>query len=146
MVKIRETASTHIDAPKEKVLQLLRDPDTLSLLAPRGTTMTPTGDDEVELRGRIEGVDVDERCRVRVEEDRRVDLEPIVTRGGSTGSWYVAEEEGDGTRLVHGLWVEPGNIIEEARARLNWRDFHDDLEEDLQRVESLVGAVDTAEL
>lgn len=146
MVKIRETASKHIDAPKEKVLELLRDPDTLSLVAPHGATMTPVGDDEVEVKGTIEGVDVDERCRVNVEEDRRVDLEPIVTEGGSTGSWYVAEDEGDGTRLTHGIWVEPGNILEEARARLNWRDFHDDLEEDLDRLENLVGAVDTADV
>lgn len=146
MVKLRESASTHIDAPKEQVLELLGDPDTLSLVGPHGATVTPRGDDEVEIRGTVEGVDVDTRCRVKVEGDHRVDLEPIVTKSGSIGSWYVAEDEGDGTRLVHGRWVEPGNILEEARARLQWRGIHDDLEEELDRVESLVDAVDTASL
>lgn len=146
MVKIRETASTHLDAPKEEVVELLRDPDTLSLVTPEGTTMTRVGDDEVHVEGDVEGVHVDERCRVSVEDDRRIELEPILTRGGSTGSWFVADEEGDGTRLVHGMWVEPGNIVEEVKARLRWRDFEGDLQEDLEKFESLLQAVDSAEL
>lgn len=146
MVKIRDTASKHLDAPKEQVLELLRDPDTLSLVSPEGTDMTQVAPDEVEVRGNLEGVHVDERCRVKVEGDRRVDLEPIVTHGGSTGSWFIAEEEGDGTRVIHGRWVEPDGLMEEISARLNRRDLHDDLEESLDTLESLVGAVDTAEI
>lgn len=146
MVKIRETASVHLDAPREQVVELLQDPDTLSLVTPEGTTMTRVGEDEVHLTGKLEGVDVDERCRVSVEDERRVELEPILTKGGSTGSWFVADEEGEGTRLVHGMWVEPGNLLEEIKARLRWRDFEGDLEEDLEKVKSLLQAVDSTEV
>jgi carbon monoxide dehydrogenase subunit G len=146
LVKIRETASVHLDAPREQVVELLQDPDTLSLVTPEGTTMTRVGEDEVHLTGKLEGVDVDERCRVSVEDERRVELEPILTKGGSTGSWFVADEEGEGTRLVHGMWVEPGNLLEEIKARLRWRDFEGDLEEDLEKVKSLLQAVDSTEV
>ncbi len=139
MTKLRDTASRHIDAPTDTVVSLLRDPSTLSLTGLEGTRWEPVGDDEVEVRGNLEGVHLDERCRVEGD-DNRVDVTPV-GRNGRHAAWFVAEEEGDGTRLVHGMWVEPANLLEAVKARSRAGELHELLEASLDRVQRLAEAV-----
>lgn len=115
--RFRDAARVHVDAPADRVRELLSDPDVLQAL-----------DDRLTERD----------LEILTTEDR-------VEVSGDDGHLHFAFRvipEDDGTRIAAMEDVEPRSLLERTKWMLFPQQAHDDLENEMDRLRHLVEAFD----